>query len=100
IRDFHVARVQTCALPICVAGGPGDRDRRRAAGHPDAALDRARVEVPAVPGRGPAGRSPDLVAAVAAHRAELDRPDDRAEQHLRRSEERRVGKEWYNRWTP
>src|SRR3989454_9273262 len=91
IRDYKVTGVQTCALPICrvheerearlpeVAGGLLARERRAAR------PSRVGQE------RRPGGARPPGDADAGA------RPEDRP---LRRSEERRVGKECRSRWSP
>src|SRR5206468_9600870 len=77
IRDLIVTGVQTCALPICFAGC--DKEARRRLPR----VRRWRVRRRSVPAR------PALVPARAG-----------GENHLRRSEERRVGKECRSRWWP
>src|SRR5690606_39539228 len=76
IRDFHVTGVQTCALPIYPA-------RHRLA---------QAERLPACAGG--AGRS--RAARGHDHRRDGVRPA----RGPRRSEERRVGKEWRSRWSP
>src|SRR5690625_6636654 len=71
IRDGHVTGVQTCALPISGTAGAADRDAHCGPG--------ARR-----PGTGPDPRRRFRVGRPGARRAPADR----------RSEERRVGKEW------
>src|SRR5690606_40523707 len=82
IRDFHVTGVQTCALPIC--------------------LGVQCVEV-AFPTRGDAAFYSQLrVLHLGVRRADYPRPMQVVEQMpsvpIRRSEERRVGKECRTEW--
>src|SRR5690606_38906199 len=51
IRDFHVTGVQTCALPICLAGGGLRRRSRRQRRGPAPRRPRPRPGAPARPGR-------------------------------------------------
>src|SRR3989454_1654335 len=86
IRDYKVTGVQTCALPIWVrrhehdvrVGGLDGPDDRRV-------IDGAGRVGPVVD-----GLEPELLDQLA-------RADERV---LRRSEERRVGKECRSRWSP
>src|SRR5690606_41195143 len=85
IRDFHVTGVQTCALPISAA-------------EPLAALIRRGIGLVMV-----TGDSLAVARAVAKplgieqiHAAAT--PEDKV-RIVRRSEERRVGKEWRSRWS-
>src|SRR5699024_11794845 len=73
IRDRNVTGVQTCALPI--SGGPGRVDRRLRA---------------------------DLLLALGGlrHHAHLLLLPEEEDRPHRRSEERRVVKEWRWRWAP
>src|SRR5207244_7012660 len=86
IRDDLVTGVQTCALPICLGVA-----RRRAGGS----------ERPArVADRGPRRQARqrglvEILMVVAAGRRNRDEAG-----HDRRSEERRVGKEWESRTVP
>src|SRR2546427_8249893 len=82
IRDLTVTGVQTCALPIYRV--PPPRLVRTEAARP------ARE----APRRAGARRG-----ALARARAG-DRPRDPSHRRLRRSEERRVGKECRSRWSP
>src|SRR5206468_4964912 len=77
IRDLIVTGVQTCALPICPAlPGPGGARLRG----------------------GRAGLSRPLCLGRAVLSLVVPR-DARRRRRLRRSEERRVGKEWRSRWS-
>src|SRR5690606_39733053 len=91
IRDFHVTGVQTCALPILVAAVQRGLDGQRIA-HPEGE-PRPWRDVHAA-------RAPDPGAERRAPAAtQLRRPlAEEREQRERRSEERRVGKEWRGRW--
>src|SRR3712207_9453431 len=84
IRDIGVTGVQTCALPI--SGGAAGRGRRRAR----EGLRRRR-------GR---DRPRGDRRAARAGRADLQPGGRPAPRPARRSEERRVGKEWRSRWVP
>src|SRR5690606_41038241 len=84
IRDFHVTGVQTCALPIyrtrsrrCPPSSSGGRSARCASTRPISPCRRTRP-------RGTAARS------RASSSSQVVR--------VKRSEERRVGKEGGNRW--
>src|SRR5690606_39942458 len=80
IRDFHVTGVQTCALPICL-------QQRRARWE----LGRRRRGRPGQGcGRGDPGARREPGGAHLRLR--------RGVREVRRSEERRVGKEWRLRW--
>src|SRR5256885_6488930 len=85
IRDYKVTGVQTCALPIwttpSVGGGPSSVSLRRA--------------LP-VPG-GRAVYGPGLIAK-SFHKNIRTRQGDKG--MIKRSEERRVGKECRSRWSP
>src|SRR5690606_41094515 len=81
IRDFHVTGVQTCALPISDAEVPAARD-----GDPADTPTAADPETDAAPRpAGPAAPGYD---------------DAEREAVLKRSVERRVGKESRSGWTP
>src|SRR5256885_12842006 len=73
IRDYKVTGVQTCALPISVNGARG---RGFIGGHEHQALAGATIVLILLP---------RLKGAL---------------KHLKRSEERRVGKECRSRWSP
>src|SRR5690606_40399430 len=83
IRDFHVTGVQTCALPIYAIDGP----------------QRAVFAGPFVPDGDAAFLQPFDVVVAPQEPQQLD--DDGLEVDLlggdQRSEERRVGKEWWAR---
>src|SRR3546814_16119622 len=102
-RCALVTGVQTCALPISGKRSAGRGVRRRATGRAMRKRRRRRA-----PGSGTRGARPRLSPAgpAAPHRAR-DRPFDpraRLSRPRRRSEERRVGKEWVRtcryRWSP
>src|SRR5690606_40496088 len=76
IRDFHVTGVQTCALPIWVKQLSSGR-RRPSSGSGCGFMRYRRVGSRKITGSG---------SSMAAS--------------SRRSEERRVGKEWRSRWSP
>src|SRR5256885_11358874 len=85
IRDYKVTGVQTCALPICGKGQLG------------AAVDAARA----------LGLEKLPIVSLAKQQEEVffpARPDplqlSRRSPSLKRSEERRVGKECRSRWSP
>src|SRR2546429_3320041 len=85
IRDVAVTGVQTCALPICFAGGfmgylAGSKDRS------DASLRRAMVYG-------------SVLGSFAVEKFGLDRLRHLKQSEIR-SEERRVGKECRSRWSP
>src|SRR5256886_7042908 len=86
IRDLTVTGVQTCALPIYIAGEPPFHECR----HSVAALDTAER------------RAGDATARdqVARHDVESLSPARDAGDSAERSEERRVGKECRSRWSP
>src|SRR5206468_10198254 len=90
IRDLIVTGVQTCALPICLR--PAARG-----GRPGHALVAASGRCP---GPAPEGRQ-SIASALTprnfAPRGEGPAPEGR-QSIARRSEERRVGKEWRSRW--
>src|SRR5205823_8197072 len=96
IRDKLVTGVQTCALPILrpqqrdVLLGIIDRQHvaahARLKHHRRAAIGDMLLHL--------------LASALAAVHAEVDDPPLGALGHLRRSEERRVEKEWRSRWAP
>src|SRR5256885_10938613 len=85
IRDYKVTGVQTCALPICRAGGLLHRDRdvhpQRDVWHTVALVDTR--------------RSAGERHVVLLVRLREERPGE-----IARSEERRVGKECRSRWSP
>src|SRR5206468_8288053 len=87
IRDLIVTGVQTCALPICRAvqrgGRLADRVAVRRVAH--------RLE------RGEGGLDAVALGRVDERRALAQRPLDVGDHGVRRSEERRVGKEWRSR---
>src|SRR5690606_41168143 len=89
IRDFHVTGVQTCALPISLA--------QRVLLHERVQLGRDER----VPAEREVGLDPVLQRGepelLQAPRLRLQQRDLR---HVRRSEERRVGKEWRYRSRP
>src|SRR5260370_26301793 len=87
IRDSSVTGVQTCALPISKAAS-------RSAGATNSAglaflpfAPQIRIE-------------PELALALFVAPALLDAAFDTSPRALRRSEERRVGKECRSRWSP
>src|SRR5690606_40500284 len=80
IRDFHVTGVQTCALPICSAGGKYFQGR---AGERDG-------QMPGTP-RG-------ILDVDIDHRTGIDGRDQLETDSEMRSEERRVGKECRTQW--
>src|SRR5256885_8700923 len=85
IRDYKVTGVQTCALPICV---PGVREGHRARADVTGAVDNRGAEIAVDPSgcpRIPGDRTGRFVERPAM---------------VRRSEERRVGKECRSRWSP
>src|SRR5690606_1138773 len=81
IRDFHVTGVQTCALPICTAGGPPSR-------HPAILRDHrpAGSGLPALPLR-PATLSADPPGLGTAGPAAETLPAADREKHLMNSSE-------------
>src|SRR2546422_7400003 len=85
IRDVAVTGVQTCALPILLIAPPGaDLDPRFGPGSAAAHLSSgARA----------------LAGPLTSLRLDVDTTND-LEAALRRSEERRVGKECRSRWSP
>src|SRR5690606_40850824 len=84
IRDFHVTGVQTCALPILgvVTGTSATVSTDSARSHPAVSIAVQANDVPV-------GRTRRRVVAVTG-------PSGPS---AVRSEERRVGKEWRDRWT-
>src|SRR5690606_40513756 len=93
IRDFHVTGVQTCALPIYAQESPWVND----------------VYIIYPPERGAQGRNEAMPAPTRDRGAVSDgrrrgrsaRPPSRTRwPRIRRSEERRVGKEWRSRSSP
>src|SRR2546426_896911 len=84
IRDYKVTGVQTCALPISPAGGPppGGRCARDDEGMIRPAAKTIAQDAPR------------------KKRGFMTHPNGRREPGLRRSEERRVGKECRSRWSP
>src|SRR5690606_40388256 len=88
IRDFHVTGVQTCALPISKHNGPC-RCERQVEG--DRRLRVHLAVIVTLNGKG----------VCTSERKFMRRcpPHDHAEYEChKRSEERRVGKEWRARW--
>src|SRR5256886_9142486 len=88
IRYLTVTGVQTCALPILSVHQPGAK------------------ELSSDPGEDRAERQPGDVLGAREIRRENAHAENRCEsalaenQHGRRSEERRVGKECRSRWSP
>src|SRR5690606_40745583 len=86
IRDFHVTGVQTCALPICRESGPfgSHISLRKLMSHTAGIV-----------------REPKSGHYLDAHRPPLaDTVAELATSTLKRSEERRVGKECRSRRSP
>src|SRR5699024_12090937 len=81
IRDRNVTGVQTCALPILAGPAARSQARGAAAGH-----------------RGLAGGRPGPCQSRTPEGRRQDRPGGRQGPQQVRSEERRVGKEWRERW--
>src|SRR5690606_39373131 len=94
IRDFHVTGVQTCALPICSRSACGGACS--IAGQWQFLLAVYR-QVRAL-GQVLADQSIDVLVAAALPGAVRVAKVDRHPRPLRRSEERRVGKEWRCAW--
>src|SRR5437660_9029993 len=95
IRDGHVTGVQTCALPICRAGG-----RSTTKGSPES-IPPAAISFKSCMSRRP--RGPIFGLFVRCGSDKLPGPcfDPSANSASRkRSEERRVGKECRERWSP
>src|SRR5690606_39436962 len=88
IRDFHVTGVQTCALPIC--GG------WRGAAEPVAVIARRRLSAGGLCTDRPGAAGAGLQASAGP----ADATGGAAQPRLRRSEERRVGKECRSRGWP
>src|SRR5690606_40684080 len=93
IRDFHVTGVQTCALPILstvwISGLVLADD-----GVDEVWLNGRRIDVKAWKDWGYG------VAYTNFHPIEIRSGFLPGVNHLSRSEERRVGKEWRSRWCP
>src|SRR3712207_7515832 len=87
IRDIGVTGVQTCALPILVAGRPSQAPMV-------AGMRRSQPAVAAAVSRGGTFVWPAVSSRVASRMAR------RASPGVARSEERRVGKECRSRWSP
>src|SRR5206468_9157636 len=99
IRDLIVTGVQTCALPICPEGVPRLAD---AGGDGRQGQQRDDAAVPARLRTVQAARAGDGTPLPALPRRGEPGQDGRARRLLdrRRSEERRVGKEWRFVWRP
>src|SRR5690606_39836929 len=98
-RDFHVTGVQTCALPIyrdihAIGQALHGTDRAANVEHRIRALETRRIEC--------ASEDDDLVLDAGEHGGGFDHGVGAVgDQHMPmwlRSEERRVGKEWRERW--
>src|SRR5690606_40472332 len=94
IRDFHVTGVQTCALPIFDEIRMGSQPAGDDEGDPSRSP--FPVEVVAGPRQRRNRRNRDMIAEKQGCRAGASAPavEDDVVRASRRSEERRVGKEW------
>src|SRR5207248_8990044 len=95
IRDRTVTGVQTCALPIWFDGRQADRvgssgKQSAPSGTPSPSVSELKGSVPSATSAAFDTPSPSVSEFAALRRLET---------RTRRSEERRVGKEWRDRWS-